>query len=114
MWRDLNEVVASQKVMLNRLGRKGGSLGDAALMRTYAGQLVHVQNWLRKTPCVQVMTVEYAEALRNPAVTAARLAAFLGAPFDAQAACGSVDPALRRQKSPSSPFALPYEPESQV
>ncbi len=98
MRRDLNEVVASQRDMLRRLGRKGGSLSEAALMRTYTGQLVQVQNWLRKTPGVQAMTVEYAEALRNPAGTAERLAAFLGAPFDANAAAGLVDPSLRRQK----------------
>jgi hypothetical protein len=105
MRRDLNEVVASQKVMLSRLGRKGGNLADAALTRAYAGQLVQVQNWLRKTPGVQVMTVEYAEALCNPAVTAERLAAFLGPPFDANAASGLVDPALRRQNSSSTSFA---------
>ncbi|MGA3237071.1 MAG: alkaline phosphatase family protein [Bryobacteraceae bacterium] len=98
MRRDLNEVVASQREMLRRLGRKGGSLSEAALMRTYTGQLVQVQNWLRKTPGVQVMTVEYAEALRNPPGTAQRLAAFLGAPFDATAAAGLVDPSLQRQK----------------
>lgn len=51
-----------------------------------------------KRPGVQVMTVEYAEALSNPAATAARLAAFLGAPFDAKAAAGLVDASLRRQK----------------
>jgi len=98
MRRDLKEVVASQKAMLERLGRKGGRIGDAALMRTYAGQLVQVQNWLRKTPGVQVMTVDYAEALRDQAGTAERLGAFLGAPFDAKAASGSVDASLRRQK----------------
>jgi Tfp pilus assembly protein PilF len=98
MRRDLNEVVASQRDMLHRLGRKGGSLSEAALMRTYAGQLVQVQTWLRKTPGVQVITVEYAEALRNPAGAAERLAAFLGMPFDAKAAAGLVDPSLRRQK----------------
>ena len=66
MRRDLNEVVASQRAMLHRLGRKGGCLGDAALIRTFAGQLVQLQNWLRKTSGVQVMTVEYAEcAMRS-------------------------------------------------
>jgi hypothetical protein len=98
MRRDLNEVVASQTAMLARLGRKGGSLSEAALMRTYTGQLVQVQNWLRKTPGVQAMTVEYAEALCNPAGTAQRLAAFLGAPFNAKAAAALVEPSLRRQK----------------
>jgi predicted AlkP superfamily phosphohydrolase/phosphomutase/Flp pilus assembly protein TadD len=102
MRRDLKEVVASQKVMLQRLDRKGGKIADAALMRTYTGQLVHLQNWLRKTTGVQVMTVDYAEALRNAEGAAGRLAAFLGAPFDARAAAASVDAGLRRQNSARS------------
>ncbi len=97
MRRDLHEVVASQKAMIARLGRQGGKIGDAALMRTYTGQLVQVQNWLRKTPGVQAITVEYAGALRDPAGTAERLSAFLGSPFDAQAAAGMVEAGLRRQ-----------------
>jgi hypothetical protein len=96
--RDLHEVVASQKAMLERLGRQGGKIGDAALMRTYAGQLVQVQNWLRKTPGVQAITIDYADALRDPAAAADRLAAFVGPPFDAAKAAASVEAGLRRQK----------------
>jgi hypothetical protein len=97
MRRDLKEVAASQKAMLERLGRKGGRIGDAGLMRTYAGQLVRVQSWLRKTAGVQVLTVDYAEALRDAKATAERLANFLGGPFDVQAAAAQVDASLRRQ-----------------
>ncbi len=35
---------------------------------------------------MQVMTVDYAQALRDPAGTAERLSAFFGAPFNAGAA----------------------------
>jgi tetratricopeptide (TPR) repeat protein len=98
MRRDLAEVIASQKAMLARLRKKGAQIGDAALMRAYAGQLVQVQNWIRKTAGVQVVTVDYAEALRDPAQTAARLKAFLGAPFHASTASAAVDGNLRRQK----------------
>jgi predicted AlkP superfamily phosphohydrolase/phosphomutase/tetratricopeptide (TPR) repeat protein len=98
MRRDLHEVAASQKAMLERLGRKGGNIGKAALLRTYAGQLVQVQNWLRKASGVQAITVDYAEALRDPAGAAERLAAFLGPPFDVLSAAACVDASLRRQK----------------
>lgn len=97
MRRDLNEVVASQKAMLDRLGRQGGKIGNHALMRAYTGQLVQVRNWLRKAPGVQAITVDYAETLRDAPSAARRLEAFLGAPFDAPAAARSVDRSLRRQ-----------------
>jgi len=48
MHRDMPEVVASQKAMLERLGRKGGDLADERLIRAYTQQLVRVQTWLRR------------------------------------------------------------------
>jgi tetratricopeptide (TPR) repeat protein len=97
MHRNIQEVVASQRAMLERLGRKGGELGDARLIRTYTQQLVQVQTWLRRRAEIPVLAVNYAEALADPAATAARLARFLGEPFDAQAATAAIEPALRRQ-----------------
>ena len=99
MRRDLKEVVASQRAMLQRLGRPGGKIGAAALTRAYTRELIQVQNWLRKTPGVQVLSVDYASALRDPKETAQRLAAFLGAPFDIAAAAQSVEPGLQRQRA---------------
>jgi hypothetical protein len=99
MHRNLKEVVASQRAMLERLGRKGAALGDARLMRAFTQQLVQVQNWLKRCPEIPVLAVSYAEALQNPAATAARLARFLGQPFDECAAAAAIDATLRRQKS---------------
>ena len=99
MHRDMREVVASQKVMLARLGRKGGELADARLMRAYTSQLVRVQTWLRRRTEIPVLAVSYAEALADPAAAAARMAHFLGEPFDARAAAAAIEPSLRRQGS---------------
>jgi len=97
MHRDMREVVASQKAMLKRLGRKGGGLADARLMRAYTQQLMRVQTWLRRRAEIPVLAVNYAEALADPAAAAAKLARFLGEPFDAQGAAASIEPSLRRQ-----------------
>jgi hypothetical protein len=51
---------------------------------------------LRRRAEIPVLAVSYDEALGDPAATAARLARFLGEPFDAQAAA-AVEPSLRRQ-----------------
>jgi|HubBroStandDraft_1064217.scaffolds.fasta_scaffold01836_3 predicted AlkP superfamily phosphohydrolase/phosphomutase/tetratricopeptide (TPR) repeat protein len=99
MHRDLNEVVASQRAMLARLARTGARLNDSVLARTYTRQLVQVQTWLQRRPEIQVLPVSYADALGDPAGTAARLARFLGQPFDESAAAMAVDPSLRRQNS---------------
>jgi tetratricopeptide (TPR) repeat protein len=103
MHRDLREVVASQTAMLKRLGRKGGGVADARLMRTYTQQLVRLQTWLRRRAEIPVLAVSYADALENPRAVAERLARFLGEPFDAQAAAGAIEPALRRQGATPAP-----------
>ena len=100
MHRDVNEVVASQRAMLARLARAGAQFSDSALARTYTRQLVQVQTWLQRRPEIQVLPVSYAAALGDPAGTAARLAGFLGQPFDESAAAMVVEPSLRRQKEP--------------
>lgn len=102
MHRNLEEVVASQRAMLDRLGRAQDSLQDENLKQIYAGQLVRVQEWLRRAPGVQVLAVNYTQALADPATTAARLAAFLGEPFDALTAARAIEPALRRQVAEAS------------
>ncbi len=98
MHRALEEVTASQSAMLRRLGRKGGALGEKQLARVYSGQLVRVQEWLKRAAGVHVLPVAYAQVLEDPTGTARRLAAFLGAPFDERSAAKCVDPALRRQR----------------
>ncbi len=98
MHRNLDEVVASQHAMLERLGRQGAKLGSGALKRAYTSQLVRAQAWLEGHRAIQVLAISYADALSDPDATAARLHRFLGAPFDEAGAAASVDASLRRQR----------------
>ncbi len=73
-------------------------------MEAYTTQLAQLQSWLAKAPGVELLTTDYSKALQDAAATAARLAKFLGAPFDATAAAESVDPDLQRQERTLTPF----------
>ena len=99
MHRDLDEVIASQQVMLQRLNRKGGVLTRDRLHSAYTGQLVQVQTLLRRRADIAVLSVTYSDALTDPSATAARLSRFLGPPFDAASAAAALDPTRRRQSS---------------
>ncbi len=101
--RNLEEVVASQRAMLERLGQAGAKLDDRELMRAYTQQLVRLQAWLNKRPEIQVLSVNYGAAIHDPAGTASKLAGFLGEPFDIAAAQAAVDASLRRQRVPDPP-----------
>jgi predicted AlkP superfamily phosphohydrolase/phosphomutase/tetratricopeptide (TPR) repeat protein len=97
MERSLDEVLASQKVMLDRHGRAGAALPPEKLRAVYDQQLARVGEILerRKLP---VLRVAHREAVKNPAATAARVADFLGLPLDRVAMAAAIDPALHRQK----------------
>jgi predicted AlkP superfamily phosphohydrolase/phosphomutase/tetratricopeptide (TPR) repeat protein len=99
MHRAMHEVTASQSAMLRRLGERGAKLSARQLERAYASQLVRVQEWLKRTPGVCVLPMQYTETLENPREAADKLAPFLGDPFDPALAASCVDPGLRRQRS---------------
>jgi len=97
MHRNLDEVIASQRAMLARLERPGGRLDERLLARTYTKQLVQVQTWLQRRPEIHVLAINYADAVGAPGGTSARLARFLGEPFDEAAATAAVDHSLQRK-----------------
>ena len=102
MHRPLEEVVASQKKMLGRLGKDGGRITDEALKATFARQVSQVRSLLvhlRKEGVLDLLDVKYHDVLENPAAIASRLAAFLGEGFDAQRAVAAVDSSLRHERA---------------
>jgi hypothetical protein len=99
MERDLGEVIASQRVMLDRQGRRGADLDDATLVETYKGQLRRVRRHVGARAEIRVLNVDYGKLLADPAGGVERVAKFLALPFDREAAVNSIRPELRRQKS---------------
>ncbi len=98
MERDLDEVVASQQAMLDRLGRERAQLSDEQLKAAYRRQLRQIGNWLARRPNVQVEFARHAEILADPGSSAQRIADFLGGDLDTGAMAAAVDPQLYRQR----------------
>ena len=99
MDRDLHEIVKSQRVMLDRMERKGGRLTDARMMSTLDAQVAQVERLLARRPDIDSIFVDYASVLADPAGETRRIADFLGGEFDLDAMVGGVDAALRNQGS---------------
>lgn len=99
MERDLNEVCASQDVMLDNLGKPGARLPPDKLKQVYAGQINAIKRLLEdKSSDVAVLYVKHRDALRAPYDTARRLEQFMGRDLDVHAMAAVVDPALHRQR----------------
>ncbi|MDQ6654646.1 MAG: sulfotransferase, partial [Verrucomicrobiota bacterium] len=72
MRRPMDEVLASQRTMLER--QEKTSADPALLAKMYAAQLVQLEEWLAAHACFRVLAVEHGELLRSPLATAETIA----------------------------------------
>lgn len=98
MRRKLEEVIASQNVMLDRSGKQGGGLSDDKLLAVFRAEIDKSNKWLAEQPNFEVLYINYNEMLSNPAPQVAKINEFLGGGLDTQAMLAVVDPTLYRQR----------------
>ncbi len=97
MRRDLEEVLRSQAVMLERQGKKGAAVSSDILARTYKQQLEGVEQMVAKRPDITMIDVDYADVIASPRAQAERVSVFLGG-LDVDAMVDAVDTTLYRQR----------------
>lgn len=97
MRRDLTEVLASQRKMLDRRGETDDT-PDERMMELWQDQLWRVNYLLRHAPQFEWVELEYREALQNPEGAAARIAELVEG-LDEQAMAEVVDPSLYRNRA---------------
>lgn len=98
MRRDMREILASQRVMLERQGKK--SEDETILTRGYQAQLSALEEWLRAREQFSVFVIDYRALIEHPRAIAIAIDNFLGGGLDIQAMVHVVDPALYRQRVP--------------
>jgi hypothetical protein len=103
MRRDLREVLASQRQMLERSGREGSALSAERLAEVFAGQLGKIDRWLCGQRQIDTLRVDYAEAVGEAQTVAGRVNAFLGTRLSESAMAAAVDQRLYRKRSARPP-----------
>jgi len=98
MQRKLEEVIASQNVMLERNAKGGGGLPDEKLLTVFKAEIDKSKQWLADQPNFEVIYVNYNEMLADPQPQVQQLNGFLGGQMDTGAMLAVVDPTLYRQK----------------
>ncbi len=98
MERDLREVVASQRKMLERQGREPAA-PDARMETMFANHLAQVDAWLAGRENMALFRVPFVEVLAEPEAWAARIGEFLGRDLDIRAMARVVDPSLYRNRA---------------
>ena len=97
MERDINEVLASQRKMLQRQGKSGGNLSDAQLHQIFERHVHEVKHMLVQRN-IPTLDVAYSDVLQRPMEIAEKIRKFFGADLDVQTMASAIDPSLYRQR----------------
>ena len=99
MHRNIEEVIDSQNVMLNRLGKKHDDLPKERLIALYRAQIDDVLRYLRRhRDHFSLLEIDYNAMIRQPAEGVAKVGQFFE-DLDMAKMAAVVDPSLYRSRS---------------
>lgn len=97
MQRDIEEVLASQRKMLERRGEPN-TAADERMTDVYRNHLVKVKMDIPARPNFDMLEIKYRWALENPRLCAEQIRRFIGRPLDVDAMVQVVDRELYRNR----------------
>ena len=97
MRRPIDEILASQQAMLDRLGKPAAN--QAVLRLAYESQLRSAEQWMTSHSSVRALNIDYHQVIDRPREVSAEVCAFLGLSLNLEAMAAAVDPKLHRQRS---------------
>jgi hypothetical protein len=98
MQRNLDEVLASQKVMLERMG-KPARLDDDTMARMFRSHLARFTAWAKERSNFLVLDVDYNAMVEEPEPIVAEIDRFLWGGLEIEAMARTVHPALYRNRA---------------
>jgi hypothetical protein len=98
MLRHIDEVINSQQQMLIRNKKEGAKNYPTNLVESYRKTLIRARKWGQSRKNVDVLYVEYSDAIKNPRKEASRVSEFLGGELDLEGMISAVDEKLYRIK----------------
>jgi len=100
MQRNMDEVLASQKKMLQRRGETGAGVSDQKMAQNYTKHLEHIERILGDRNVFDVLYVSYNDVVKNPQDHSKKINAFLGERLDTDRMEQVVETSLYRQRKP--------------
>ncbi len=98
MKRNLDEVIASQKVMLARKGEIP-SAGDEEMKLLFSKHLSEIEAWLSERKNFTTLYINYEDVVKQPQETVENIQKFLGRELNIDNMIKNVDTSLYRQRS---------------
>ena len=95
--RNLEEVIASQNIMLDRQAAPN-PVDDAKAIKLYRKHLVNVRFLVRRKPNLEMLELAYSDTLSDPESAAECISKFLGGKLDQEKMAAIVDKRLYRNR----------------
>jgi hypothetical protein len=99
MRRDLEEVLASQNKMIQRLGTEDSTAAEEAMKEAYRNDIVRTRLLCKNRPNFELIEVHYKTTVEEPSSTANSVNTFVGVHLDETAMRAAVDGSLYRNRS---------------
>jgi Sulfotransferase domain len=101
MERNMQEVLISQRIMLQRQGKEVSGPGDERLAHMFARHIATTKAWLQDQKNMDVIYMHYHDVLSKPRESAEKVQQFLGQTLDTERMVVAVDVSLYRNRAPS-------------
>lgn len=98
MKRKMQEILASQKKMLENSGKDAGGAGEGKMSLLFQKHLAVIESWVKKQNNIRTLFVNYNDVIANPFQEAQRINEFLELHLDLTKMVEVVEPALYRQR----------------
>lgn len=97
--RNMDEVLASQRKMLERSGKQGAKVSDEKLAELFHSQLEAFDRWITTQKNFSILRVNYRDMIDSPRFQCERINNFLDGVLDIEASVSAVDPSLYRNRT---------------
>ncbi len=98
MERKIEEVLASQRKMMERRGEPEDDIPDSVMAAIFQKHLDETGDWLKKQSNIKTFYISYNDTLDDPETASENIARFLGRELDIEKMMQVVDPKLYRQR----------------
>ncbi|MCI0498174.1 MAG: sulfotransferase family protein [Planctomycetales bacterium] len=99
MRRDLTEVLASQKKMLERNGKAGGAIPDGQMAALFTAELDTCDKWLAGQSNFKALYINHRDMINDPQSQCEKINAFLDGGLNIEAMTETVNPSLYRNRN---------------
>ena len=98
MRRKIEEILASQKRMLERRGEPTDMVPDDLMAQLFENHIQEIQAWMESQPNIDYIEIDYNKALENPEEEIKRVNGFLGGVLNESEMMKIIEPRLYRQR----------------